>query len=62
MITRAMRGPDHVEGEEPTEEDIAISRVISDVWLSALVAWVTGRCAADEVREHVSTAIHLVLR
>ncbi|HET8603593.1 MAG TPA: TetR family transcriptional regulator [Marmoricola sp.] len=62
MITRAMKGADYVEGEEPTEEDIAISRVISDVWLSALVAWVTGRFSADEVREHVRTAIRLVLR
>ena len=62
MITRAMRGADHVEGEEPTEEDIAISRVISDVWLSALVAWVTGRFSAEEVGEHVSTAVRLLLR
>ena len=62
MITRAMKGADYVEGEEPTEEDIAISRVISDVWLSALVAWVTGRFTADQVREHVRTAIRLVLR
>jgi AcrR family transcriptional regulator len=62
MITRAMKGADYVEGEEPTDDDIAISRVISDVWLSALVAWVTGRFSADEVREHVSTAIRLLLR
>ena len=62
MITRAMNGADYVEGEEPTEEDIAISRVISDVWLSALVAWVTGRFTAEEVGEHVSTAVRLLLR
>lgn len=62
MITRAMKGADYVEGEEPTEEEIAISRVISDVWLSALVAWVTGRSTAEEVGEHVSTAVRLLLR
>jgi AcrR family transcriptional regulator len=62
MITRAMKGVDYVEGEAPTEQDIAISRVISDVWLSALVAWVTGRFTDDEAAEHVSTAVRLLLR
>ena len=49
MLTRAIQGDDYVEGAEPTDEDIAVARVISDVWLSALVSWVTGRSAAEEV-------------
>ena len=62
MITRAMQGADYREGEEPTEREIAISRVIGDVWMSGLMAWVTGRFTAGEVGEHVTTAVRLLLR
>ena len=44
MLTRAM----HPGKDELTDEDVAIARVIGDVWLSALVAWVTGRTTAEE--------------
>lgn len=59
MLTRAMH-PD--EDAEPTEEDIAIARVIGDVWLSALVSWVTGRSTAAETANHLETAVALLLR
>lgn len=62
MLTRALRGPDYVEGEEPSDEDIAIARVLSDVWLAALVSWVTGRSSADEVSDHLDVAVRLLLR
>jgi AcrR family transcriptional regulator len=62
MLTRAMKGPDYVEGVEPTEDDIAIARVISDVWLASLVAWVTGRASADDVAASMQKAVHLLLR
>lgn len=62
LITRALKGDAYVEGEEPTEEDIAIARVISDVWLSALVAWVTGRASASDVGTSIEVAVHLLLR
>ncbi len=39
MLTRAM----HPDKPDLTDEDVAIARVIGDVWLSALVGWVTGR-------------------
>ncbi|NYD41688.1 TetR family transcriptional regulator [Nocardioides panaciterrulae] len=58
MLTRAMR-PD---AAGPTAEDAAIARVIIDVWLSALVGWVTGRSSADEVTEHMDVAVRLLLR
>ena len=46
MLTRAM----HPErDDELTDEDVAIARVIGDVWLSALVGWVTGRTTAADV-------------
>ncbi len=56
MFTRAMH-----EGE-PSADDIAIARVIGDVWLSNLVAWVTRRASADDVSSHLELAVRLLLR
>ena len=59
MLTRAM----YPEGHETlTEDDVQIARVIGDVWLSALVAWVTGRSTAAETGAHLETAVGLLLR
>ncbi|WP_182523596.1 TetR family transcriptional regulator [Nocardioides dongkuii] len=58
MMTRAMH-PDQVE---QTEDDVAIARVIGDVWLSSLVGWVTGRTTAAETAQHMETAVRLLLR
>ncbi len=62
MLTQAMKGAAHVPGEPPTEDDIAVARVISDVWLASLVAWVTGRASADDVASSLEKAVHLLLR
>ena len=61
IVTHAMHGgvPDEAE---ITDEDIAVARVIGDVWLSALVAWVTGRSTAADTAQHMEKAIHLILR
>jgi TetR/AcrR family transcriptional regulator, cholesterol catabolism regulator len=56
MLTRAMH-----EGE-PTGDDLAIARVIGDVWLSNLVAWVTRRASASDVTSHLELAARLLLR
>jgi len=60
MLTRAM----HPEQEhaEVTEDDVAIARVIGDVWLSALVGWVTGRTSAADTAAQMERAVHLLLR
>jgi TetR/AcrR family transcriptional regulator, cholesterol catabolism regulator len=56
MFTKAVHdGP-------PTADDIAIARVIGDVWLSNLVAWVTRRASADDVSSHLELATRLLLR
>jgi TetR/AcrR family transcriptional regulator, cholesterol catabolism regulator len=47
--------------DEPTEEQLAISRVISDVWLSNLVAWVTRRASATDVADRLELTISLLL-
>jgi AcrR family transcriptional regulator len=60
MISRAITGsPDHAE---PTDEEAAIIRVISDVWLAALVGWVTGRTDAEDVEKQMDVAVGLLLR
>jgi len=56
MFTKAMH-----DGE-PSADDIAIARVIGDVWLSNLVAWVTRRASADDVSSHLELAARLLLR
>ncbi|GAA5156789.1 cholesterol catabolism transcriptional regulator KstR [Nocardioides marinquilinus] len=58
ILTRAMqpRSP-----RSPADDD-AIARVIGDVWLAALVAWVTGRSSAAETAAHLETAVQLLLR
>ncbi|MEO5663262.1 MAG: TetR family transcriptional regulator [Nocardioides sp.] len=58
MLTKAM----HPGIDEVSDDDIAIARVIGDVWLSALVAWVTGRSTAEETAAHMERAVRLILR
>jgi AcrR family transcriptional regulator len=55
MITTA------IGDEEPSDEDKAIARVIGDVWLSNLVAWVTRRASADDVAMRLELTVRLLL-
>jgi len=56
MLTRAMH-----DGE-PTADERSIARIIGDVWLSNLVAWVTRRATAGDVEAHLELAARLLLR
>jgi len=56
ILTRAIH-----EGE-PTADEAAIVRIIGDVWLSSLVAWVTRRASANDVTNHLELAARLLLR
>jgi TetR/AcrR family transcriptional regulator, cholesterol catabolism regulator len=55
MIARALTD------DEPSDEQLAISRVISDVWLANLVAWVTRRASANDVADRLELTIALLL-
>jgi AcrR family transcriptional regulator len=55
MFARAM------SNDEPSKEQLSIARVISDVWWSNLVAWVTGRATAAESANQVELAVALLL-
>jgi AcrR family transcriptional regulator len=46
---------------EPTDDQLAIARVISDVWLANLVAWVTRRASASDVADRLELTIALLL-
>ncbi|MGP4020746.1 cholesterol catabolism transcriptional regulator KstR [Saccharopolyspora sp. 5N708] len=46
---------------EPTDEEKAIARVITDVWLSNLVAWVTRRASASDVSNRLELTVRLLL-
>ncbi|MEV0947488.1 cholesterol catabolism transcriptional regulator KstR [Rhodococcus sp. NPDC049939] len=46
---------------EPTAEQLAIARVISDVWLSNLVAWLTRRSSATDVANRLELTVDLLL-
>jgi AcrR family transcriptional regulator len=56
IFTRAMH-----DGE-PSTDDRATARVIGDVWLSNLVAWVTRRASANDVLNHLELAARLLMR
>ncbi|MCA1008503.1 cholesterol catabolism transcriptional regulator KstR [Rhodococcus hoagii] len=46
---------------EPTEDQLAVARVISDVWLSNLVAWLTRRSSATDVAKRLELTVELLL-
>ena len=58
MLTRAM----HPGKPDLTDEDVAIAKVIGDVWLAALVGWVTGRTSSEDVTRQMDVAVRLLLR
>jgi len=61
ILTDAMH-PAANHGGEPTSDERAIARIIGDVWLSNLVAWVTRRASASDVTSHLDLAARLLLR
>lgn len=55
IIARAM-----ADGE-PTNVQLSIARVVSDVWMSNLVAWLTRRASAADVQDRLQLTIELLL-
>ena len=63
LLVRAMADPGVDSGDlEPGEDDIAIAKVIGDVWLASLMQWVTGRASAADVNSNIDVAVRLLLR
>jgi hypothetical protein len=57
-VTTAMRGADR----EPTPDDERIARVIEQVWLSSMLAWLSGRSSTAQLTEDIEVATRLLLR
>lgn len=57
-VIAAMHGPDR----EPTSEDAAIARVLGQVWLSSMLAWLSGRSSTTQLTEDIDVAARLLLR
>ncbi|MEP9392742.1 MULTISPECIES: cholesterol catabolism transcriptional regulator KstR [Gordonia] len=51
-----------VDEGEPTEEDLAIARVLADVWMSNLVQWLTRRASATDVTNRLELTVRLLLK
>jgi AcrR family transcriptional regulator len=49
-------------GGTPSEEEVAIARLVGDIWLVSLVHWVTGRRSAQDVARSLDSAVRLLLR
>ena len=61
IVTHAMHGTEP-HSDTITDEDVVLARVIGDVWLSALMGWVTGRTGAGDVGRRMDVAVRLLLR
>ena len=57
-VIAAMHGPDR----EPTPDDHAIARVLEQVWLSSMLAWLSGRSSTAQLTEDIDVAARLLLR
>jgi AcrR family transcriptional regulator len=55
MIARAFTD------DQPSTDQLAISRVINDVWMVNLVAWVTRRASATDVADRLELTVRLLL-
>ncbi|MGV9709102.1 cholesterol catabolism transcriptional regulator KstR [Gordonia sp. NPDC003424] len=62
IIDRLLAGAIVGDQGEPTEEDLAIARVISDVWMSNLVQWLTRRASATDVTNRLELTVRLLLK
>ncbi|NUR05586.1 MAG: TetR/AcrR family transcriptional regulator [Nocardioidaceae bacterium] len=63
MLLTGLRSPDDPRGVgDPDEHEVAMVKVIGDVWLASLVQWVTGRLSAADVESSMDVAVRLLLR
>ncbi|MFE9312618.1 TetR family transcriptional regulator [Streptomyces sp. NPDC006706] len=46
--------------EEPTAEQLSAVRVIEHTWLSALIAWLSGRASLAQAKADIGTACRLI--
>jgi AcrR family transcriptional regulator len=57
IITRAMT---YGVGE-PTEDDVAIARLIGKIWLADILSWLAGRSDVKQMESDLELAVHLLV-
>jgi TetR/AcrR family transcriptional regulator, cholesterol catabolism regulator len=63
MLVDALREPGEPVGDlGPTSQQLAVAKVVGDVWLAGLVQWVTGRASTADVADSLDVAVRLLLR
>lgn len=63
MLMQALHPDGAADAATPAEnQDLAIVKVISDVWLASVVQWVTGRASTEDVGRSLDVAVRLLLR
>ena len=62
IIDRLFGGAIVENGDNPSEEDLAIARVLADVWMSNLVQWLTRRASATDVTNRLELTVRLLLK
>jgi hypothetical protein len=48
-------------GREPTDRDLLVAEILEEVWLSALVSWISGVDDAASVPRKLEDAARLLL-
>lgn len=48
--------------EDPSLEQVAVARVIAQVWHSSLLTWLTGRMSPSDLYENLDVSVRLLLR
>ena len=49
-----------LDAEAPTERDLLVTEILHEVWLSSLVAWISGVEPASSVGRKMEAAVHLL--
>jgi len=63
LLLTGLRPPGDSRGlDDPSPDELAVIRVLGDVWLASLVQWVTGRTSTSDVKSSIETAVRLLLR
>lgn len=52
----------HQEPQPPTEWDATVARIIGKVWLSDILAWLSGRTGPEAMWQDLETAVRLLFR
>lgn len=61
-VTRLIIDAMQEDGDDPTEDERAIARVLQQVWSSSLMSWLSGRSSGAELRQNLEVAVRLLLR